>query len=48
VAAEKDPAKLRDQLAKLQAQATEAPDELKPMIAILVKKLEARIAELGR
>jgi len=48
VAAEKDPARLRDQLAKLQAQAGEAPDEVKPMIAILVKKLEARIAELGR
>jgi hypothetical protein len=48
VAAEKDSAKLRDELAKLQAQASEAPEEVKPMIAIMVKKLEARIAELGR
>ena len=48
VAAEKDPAKLREQVAKLQAQANEAPDEVRPMIAIMVKKIEARIAELGR
>jgi len=47
VAGEKDIAKLRDRLGKLQAQAQDAPDEAKPMIAILAKKIEARLAELA-
>ncbi len=48
LAQEKDAAKLRERLATVRVQAEAAPDEVKPMIAIMVKKIEARIAELEK
>ena len=46
--AEKDTAKLRDALAQLEAQAGQAPPDAKPVLEVLIHRLQARIGEIEK
>ena len=45
---ETDPAKLRDGLAKMEANAAQAPAEMKPVLEVMKKAMQARITELEK
>ena len=45
---ETDPAKLRDGLSKMEANAAQAPAEMKPVLDVMKKAMQARITELEK
>lgn len=48
IAGEKDPAKLKERLAKLETGAAQAPAEAKPLMELMKKKVQERLAELEK
>jgi predicted Zn-dependent peptidase len=46
--AEKDPGKIREQLEQMRGQASQVPPQMKPLFDFLLKKAEARLAELEK
>jgi predicted Zn-dependent peptidase len=48
IKAEKDPAKLKAQLAEMQGQASQVPPQMKPIFDLLLKRAEERLAELEK
>jgi hypothetical protein len=48
IASEKDPAKLRDGIARLQQAAGQAPPEMKPALDLILKRAQERLAALEK
>ena len=48
IKAEKDPAKLKEQLEQMRGQAGQVPAEAKPIFDLLLKRAEERLAELEK
>ena len=46
--AEKDPAKIREQLDQMRGQASQVPPQMKPLFDFLLKKAEERLTELAK